>query len=125
MKIYIEIDINANRAQTRSARDFIAQQLPQRKAALQAAEQRLQYFKQQNRVLDLKAEASSSVAIITDLDRQIAATRSDLSVFPNLCEGAIAHQLPELLFIILRHQRFSILRNTIFFFLWDGRHEPS
>jgi capsular exopolysaccharide synthesis family protein len=79
MKIYIENDIDANRAQTRSARDFIAQQLPARKAALQAAERRLQLFKQQNRVLDLKAEASSSVAILTDLDKQVAATRSDLS----------------------------------------------
>ncbi|MBK1988959.1 polysaccharide biosynthesis tyrosine autokinase [Sphaerospermopsis aphanizomenoides BCCUSP55] len=79
MKIYIDNDINANRAQTRSARDFIAQQLPLRKAALQAAERRLQFFKQQNRVLDLKAEATSSVSILTDLDRQVAATRSDLS----------------------------------------------
>lgn len=79
MKVYIENDINANRAQTRSARDFIAQQLPLRKAKLQAAEQTLQYFKQQNRVLDLKAEAASSVGILTDLDRQVAATRSDLA----------------------------------------------
>lgn len=79
MKVYIENDINANRAQTRSARDFIAQQLPIKKAALQVAEQKLQYFKQQNRVLDLKAEASSSVGILTDLDRQVAATRSDLA----------------------------------------------
>ncbi|MBN3957475.1 polysaccharide biosynthesis tyrosine autokinase [Nostoc sp. NMS8] len=79
MKVYIENDINANRAQTRSARDFIAQQLPLRKAKLQASEQALQYFKQQNRVLDLKAEAASSVGILTDLDRQVAATRSDLA----------------------------------------------
>ncbi|WP_242045215.1 GumC family protein [Anabaena catenula] len=79
MKVYIENDINANRAQTRSARDFIAQQLPLRKAALQASERRLQLFKQRNRVLDLKAEASASVAILTDLDKQVAATRSDLS----------------------------------------------
>lgn len=79
MKIYIENDIDANRAQTRSARDFIAQQLPLRKAALQAAERRLQFFKQQNRVLDLEAEAASNVSIITDLDKQIAATRSELS----------------------------------------------
>ncbi len=79
MKIYIENDINANRAQTRSARDFIAQQLPHSKTALQAAEQKLQYFKQQNQVLDLKAEASSSVGILTDLDRQVATTKSDLA----------------------------------------------
>ncbi|MBD2503648.1 GumC family protein [Anabaena azotica] len=79
MRIYIENDINANRAQTKSARDFIAQQLPLRKAALQVAEKNLQYFKQQNRVLDLKAEASSSVGILSELDRQVAATRSDLA----------------------------------------------
>ncbi|NES99909.1 MAG: polysaccharide biosynthesis tyrosine autokinase [Sphaerospermopsis sp. SIO1G2] len=79
MKIYIENDIEANRAQTKSARDFIAQQLPARKAALQAAERKLQLFKQQNRVLDLKAEAASSVGILTALDKQVADTRSDLS----------------------------------------------
>ena len=79
MKVYIENDINANRAQTRSARDFIAQQLPLRKTALQAAEQKLQIFKQQNKVLDLKAEASSTVSILTDLDKQVAGTRSDLA----------------------------------------------
>ncbi|WP_373525771.1 GumC family protein [Nostoc sp.] len=79
MKVYIESDINANRAQTRSARDFIAQQLPLRKKALQSAEQRLQIFKQQNRVLDLKAEASSTVSILTDLERQVAVTRTDLA----------------------------------------------
>ncbi|KAF3889664.1 MULTISPECIES: GumC family protein [Nostocales] len=79
MRIYIENDINANRAQTRSARDFIAQQLPIRKAALQAAEETLQRFKQRNRVLDLKAEAASSVNILSELDRQVAAARSDFA----------------------------------------------
>jgi len=80
MKIYIENDINANRMQSKSARDFIAQQLPKRKVALQVAEKRLQIFKQGNRVLDLKAEAASTVSILTDLDRQVVATRSELSV---------------------------------------------
>ena len=79
MKIYIENDVNANRVQTKSARNFIEQQLPLRKAALRASEDNLQKFKQQNRVLDLKAEAASSVAILSDLDRQVAATRSDLA----------------------------------------------
>jgi capsular exopolysaccharide synthesis family protein len=79
MDIYIENDIEANRSQTRSARDFIAQQLPLRKAALQAAERRLQLFKQQNRVLDLEAEASSTVSIITALDKQVADTKSELA----------------------------------------------
>ncbi|BAZ32283.1 lipopolysaccharide biosynthesis [Cylindrospermum sp. NIES-4074] len=79
MKIYIENDINANRAQTKSARDFIAQQLPLRKAALQISERKLQYFKQRNRVLDLKAESTSSVGILTDLDRQVGTARSELA----------------------------------------------
>jgi polysaccharide biosynthesis transport protein len=79
MRIYIENDINANRAETRSARDFIKQQLPIRKAALQVAEETLQRFKQRNRVLDLKAEAASSVAILSELDRQVATTRSDFA----------------------------------------------
>jgi polysaccharide biosynthesis transport protein len=79
MKIYIESDINANRAQTKSARNFIEQQLPISKASLKAAEERLQKFKEVNRVLDLKAEAASSVGILNDLDRQVASTRSELA----------------------------------------------
>ncbi len=79
MKIYIENDIDANRMQTKSARDFIAQQLPKGKAALQVAENKLKIFKYQNRVLDLKAEAGSTVTILTDLDRQVGATKSELS----------------------------------------------
>ncbi|KYC36878.1 hypothetical protein WA1_45290 [Scytonema hofmannii PCC 7110] len=79
MNIYLENDINANRAQTRSARDFIAEQLPLRKAALQASEENLQKFKQRNRVLDLKAEAASSVAILSELDKQVASTRSEFA----------------------------------------------
>lgn len=80
MDVYIENDISANRAQTKSARDFIAQELPKRRAALQFAEKRLQNFKQQNQVLDLKTEAGSIVSIITDLNRQIEATQSELRV---------------------------------------------
>lgn len=79
MRTYIENDINANRAQTKSARDFIAQQLPIRKGALQAAEESLQKFKQKNKVLDLKAEATSSVEILSDLDKQVATTQSELA----------------------------------------------
>ena len=80
MDVYIENDISANRAQTKSARDFIAQELPKRRAALQFAEKRLQNFKQQNQVLDLKTEAGSIVSTITDLNRQIEATQSELRV---------------------------------------------
>ncbi|RUR79685.1 hypothetical protein PCC6912_32210 [Chlorogloeopsis fritschii PCC 6912] len=79
MKIYIENDIDINRAQTRSARSFIAQQLPLSKAALQAAEKKLQDFKQQYKVLDLKSEATSSVTILTDLEKQVAETISELA----------------------------------------------
>lgn len=79
MKIYIENDIRANRAQTRAAREFIEEQLPLRLAALERAERDLERFKQQNRVLDLKAEAAATVSILNDLDRQKAATQSNLA----------------------------------------------
>ena len=79
MAVYIENDINANRAETQAARNFIAQQLPLSSDALQVAEQELQEFKQLNRVLDLKAEATATVDILTDLDKQRAATQSELA----------------------------------------------
>jgi len=78
MELYRENDIRGNLNQTKSARQFIYQQLPLRKAALQSAERRLQYFKLQNRVLDLKTEASSNVTFLIDLDRQVASTETDL-----------------------------------------------
>ncbi|TAF03927.1 MAG: polysaccharide biosynthesis tyrosine autokinase [Nostocales cyanobacterium] len=79
MKIYIENDINANLEQTKSAKKFVAEQLSLSRAALQIAERRLQFFKQQNRVVDLKAEATSSANMLTGLEKQLAATKSDLS----------------------------------------------
>lgn len=80
MKVYIENDINANRLQTKSARQFIAEQLPKGKFVLNLAERRLLNFKHENRVSDLKAEATSSASILTDLDKQVVVTKSALSV---------------------------------------------
>ncbi len=81
MKTYIQNDIKANRAQTKSAREFIAQQLPPTKAELQKAERKLQYFKQENGALDLKAESTSIVEIINSLQKEADQTRSELSSF--------------------------------------------
>lgn len=79
MKIYINNDINANRSQTKSARDFIEGQLPIRKAALRSAEEKMQRFEQQNRVLDLNAEASAIVTTLSDLEKLVATTQFELS----------------------------------------------
>ncbi len=79
MKLYIQNDINANRSQTKSPREFLSRQLPVRKAALQAAELKLQDFKQINKALDLKSEASSTVAAVNDFERQIGTIRTELA----------------------------------------------
>lgn len=80
MNIYIENEITANRAQTKSARDFIEQQLRLRKSSLQKAEETLQQFKLQNKVLDLRTEAVSTVEFLVEMEKQLAATRSELEV---------------------------------------------
>ncbi|MEA5581251.1 polysaccharide biosynthesis tyrosine autokinase [Nodularia harveyana UHCC-0300] len=80
IKVYIDNDIDANRAQTKSAREFIVQELPKRKLALQFAEKKLQNFKLRNQILDLGAEAASTVSTITELNRLIEETTSELSV---------------------------------------------
>jgi capsular exopolysaccharide synthesis family protein len=80
MNVYIENDINTNRLQTKSARQFIAEQLPKGKLVLNLAERRMLNFKQENRVLDLRAEAASSASILADLDKQVVVTKSALSV---------------------------------------------
>ena len=76
MDTYIEADIEANRAETRAARQFIEQQLPIAEQELQQAENAIRQLKEQNRVVDLDTEANSTTNILQDLDQQIASARS-------------------------------------------------
>jgi|GEM_PF-1121993 len=78
MKMYVENDIEANRAQSKSAINFISRQLPLQKARLEKAEKQLQYFKQTNKVLDSGTEAVSTQSAIQELKKDLAKSESEL-----------------------------------------------
>lgn len=79
MAIYIERDKQEELKDTLNTKDFIAQQLPRLEGSLRQVEAKIKAFKQKNRVLDVKAEAASTVQIIGDLDSQVAATQTELA----------------------------------------------
>lgn len=79
MEQYIQLDIEANRAETRAAREFLEAEVPKAEAQLEAIEQAIRRLKEQNRVVDLDTEATSTTNILQDLDRQIADARAALA----------------------------------------------
>lgn len=79
MNAYIAINIEANRTEAKSAREFIEAQLPKTEAAVEKAERALRRFKQDNQIIDLKQEASAIVDILGTLDNQIATVESQLA----------------------------------------------
>jgi capsular exopolysaccharide synthesis family protein len=77
--IYLEHNILANRAEAVAARKFIQQQLPQAEFTVQQAEANLREFKEENKVVDLAQEASRSVEVIADLQKQINQAQSQMA----------------------------------------------
>ncbi len=79
MKSYIYNDVQANRADSVMAREFIDSQLPQVQKDLTKSELALRNFKEQNRITSLQAESAASMSAIADLERQITAGKAQLS----------------------------------------------
>ena len=76
---YLQDNILLNRAETKTARQFIEQQLPQAEATMHEAELGLRRFKEQNQVVALEEEAKSAVTVIADFQKQIAEAKSKLA----------------------------------------------
>lgn len=79
IQIYIDRDSQDQLSDALSTKAFIANQLPRIEKALRQGEANLKAFKQKNRVLDVNAEAASTVAIIGNLDAEIATTQTELA----------------------------------------------
>jgi polysaccharide biosynthesis transport protein len=79
MRSYISSDIDANRSTTRSARNFINQQLPKVLQALTLAESELQAFREKNGIVNLAKETESSVESAAKLDTEITEINAQLS----------------------------------------------
>ncbi len=78
IEIYINQNVQANRAEAVSARKFILEQLPKTEQAVQQAESELRQFKEKNKVIVLQEESSAAVNIISKLEDEIAATQAQL-----------------------------------------------
>ncbi|HEY9630760.1 MAG TPA: polysaccharide biosynthesis tyrosine autokinase [Coleofasciculaceae cyanobacterium] len=78
IEIYISSNVQANRAEAVSAREFIAEQLPETETAVRAADLALRRFKEENGVIVLQEEASAAVRTISELDVQITQAQAQL-----------------------------------------------
>jgi polysaccharide biosynthesis transport protein len=78
-QLYLQNDVQINRAQTRAARQFIEAQLPRTEKQLQSAEASLRQFKEANQVVDLKGEAEVAVEGIGKLTEELAKAEAQYS----------------------------------------------
>lgn len=78
MEVYRAYDIDTNRSEATAARQFIEEQLPQTEVSVLAAEEALRQFKEENSIISLSQEASSTVSLLSGLDRNLIETRANL-----------------------------------------------
>jgi polysaccharide biosynthesis transport protein len=78
-QLYLQNDIQVNRAQTRAARQFIEAQLPRTEEQLQKAELALRRFKESNQIVDLKGEATVAVEGAGKLLEELAKAQAQYS----------------------------------------------
>ncbi|MEL6603511.1 MAG: polysaccharide biosynthesis tyrosine autokinase [Cyanobacteria bacterium J06614_10] len=79
MDVYIQKDIQANRAAAISAQQFIDNQLPQSERAVDQAEAALRQFKENNGVVDLEAESQSAVSLLSNFQSWTTELSSSLA----------------------------------------------
>jgi polysaccharide biosynthesis transport protein len=78
MQFYREVDILNKRDEAKSAREFIAKQLPIAEKSLSETELALRNFKEQNRIVDLATESESAVTKIRDIETEITGVKARL-----------------------------------------------
>ena len=79
MKVYLDKNLQDNRAQTVAAREFIEEQLPKAEASVRQAEATLRQFKEANQVASLEEEAAAIVTAQEELRRRITEAQSELA----------------------------------------------
>jgi polysaccharide biosynthesis transport protein len=79
MKAYIASNVGTNRAEAKSAGEFIEQQLPTAQKDLENAAEALSGFQNQNRIFSLEKESLATVDTLKTLADQINQARSQLS----------------------------------------------
>jgi polysaccharide biosynthesis transport protein len=78
IKAYIAYEVETNRAQAKSAKDFISKQLPETEEELKIAEANLRSFQERYGLVDLDAETEQTVVQIGAIDEQITTAKARL-----------------------------------------------
>lgn len=78
MNVYRENNVLNNRSEATAAREFIEEQLPKTEQSVQAAEEKFREFKEENDIIALSQEASSTVSILASLDQQLIQAQASL-----------------------------------------------
>ncbi|MGB3205847.1 MAG: polysaccharide biosynthesis tyrosine autokinase, partial [Crinalium sp.] len=87
MNIYIKSDVNAQRSEAKAAREFVEKQLPLIEVSVREAEQALRKFKEQNEVIDLAGEATSTTEVLNNLTQQISEAQSKYAAETSRVQG--------------------------------------
>ena len=77
--IFLEENVQANRAAAVSAQDFISSQLPTSEDQVSKAETALRQFKEANGIVDLTEESRNTVETLSNVDNSLTQLRSELA----------------------------------------------
>jgi len=78
MSVYVDYNIQSNRAEASAAEDFLVKQLPKTESTVKQAEASLRRFKERHQIVNLEQEAISAVEVLKELQDQIASTEAGL-----------------------------------------------
>lgn len=79
MRSYQRYNIDLNRAESKSAREFIRQQLPRSERELQEIQAKIRAFKEQKNLVEPKEEAEASIQGMATIRDNIVSAQSELS----------------------------------------------
>ncbi|OUL27229.1 polysaccharide biosynthesis tyrosine autokinase [Nostoc sp. 106C] len=79
MNAYLEHNVSSRRKEAAAARQFLQKELPNAELIVRKAEAELAKFKDKNRVVSLQEEATKAVEVITDLQKQLGESQSQIA----------------------------------------------
>ncbi|MDZ8050436.1 MAG: GumC family protein [Aulosira sp. ZfuVER01] len=77
--VYLEHNVASRRKEAASARQFLQKELPNAESIVRKAEAELAIFKDRNKVVSLQEEATQAIGVVTDLQKQIDGSKSQIA----------------------------------------------
>lgn len=79
MNIYLEHNVSSRRKEAAAARKFLQKELPKAELIVRNAEGELAKFQDRNKVVSLEEEATKSLEVITELQKQFSQVQSQIA----------------------------------------------